>query len=432
MNRSNDLGVYYGRKQSTTTLCELTTARWRFLCFVSFIVAAGTATVALSGKALGTAPLILPVTVARTRSVPRRYEAISTPPKWKKRIVTEAGVDVSDPQLYQAVNYDDRSATVMGMASGYGLDVYKRFVGSLRKSGFQGHIILGVSPNVSPDILRYFEYRNVTPKILQYVNCSFVDHSKPQTDTSDHVRQQQTCAHPYPDIKLRWSRFPLARDWLLECRECTGPALVVDVRDSLFQGNPFGPSAPVIRGLQVYEEHKNHSMAYKLFARPIEVCRGAKYYEDTMLCSGTTVGTRVAMLKYLEAMHAEMMAWMGNPKCRFGINGDDQSIHNHLYYSGQLPFATAIANQGGIVNTVGSQGGAIRRQHPKGPFEGANNENRWIGGDLINDEGLFVNFDGKPSLVVHQFDRFGNNYNRWLLQQDFAKDDVPPDWSTSS
>jgi predicted PurR-regulated permease PerM len=33
---------------------------------------------------------------------------------------------------------DSSTATVMGMATGYSVQVYKRFVGSLRKSGFRG------------------------------------------------------------------------------------------------------------------------------------------------------------------------------------------------------------------------------------------------------------------------------------------------------
>lgn len=33
---------------------------------------------------------------------------------------------------------DSSTATVMGMATGYSVGVYKRFVGSLRKSGFSG------------------------------------------------------------------------------------------------------------------------------------------------------------------------------------------------------------------------------------------------------------------------------------------------------
>ena len=83
-----------------------------------------------------------------------------------------------------------------------------------------------------------------------------------------------------------------------------------------------------------------------------------------MLCSGTTVGTRAAMLKYLEIMYAEMKAWIADPKCHFSMNGDDQSIHNYLFYSGQLPFATAVPNrEGGIVNTVGVTGTNTFKKH---------------------------------------------------------------------
>jgi hypothetical protein len=85
-----------------------------------------------------------------------------------------------------------------------------------------------------------------------------------------------------------------------------------------------------------------------------------------MLCSGTTVGTRVAMLRYLEIMYAEMKVWINDTKCRFNINGDDQSMHNYLFYSGQLPFANAIPHRsGGIVNTVGVDGARTWKQHTK-------------------------------------------------------------------
>jgi len=43
------------------------------------------------------------------------------------------------------------------------------------------------------------------------------------------------------------------------------------------------------------------------------------------------------------------------------------------------------------------------------PFEGASGA-RWLGkqyGDYIDDEGYFLDLDGKRSRVVHQFDRWG-------------------------
>jgi hypothetical protein len=60
----------------------------------------------------------------------------------------------------------------MGMATNYDVGVFKRFVGSLRNSGFQGNIILAISPNPKPGVEEYLESRNVTMKKLTIVNCS--------------------------------------------------------------------------------------------------------------------------------------------------------------------------------------------------------------------------------------------------------------------
>ena len=363
---------------------------------------------------------------ANRKPAKKQRVLIKPAPPLGRRTKTDAGVDVSDPALYTGVDLkgDSSTATVMGMASGYDLDVYQRFVGSLRKSGFKGHIFLGVAPDVDSRVLEYFKYRNVVPKIQKWVNCTY---TKDESKKNDIFKKTQ-CAHPYPDIKIRWSRFPLQRDWLEACQTCTGPVLVLDVRDSWFQQDPFGPGSPVIKGLHVYEEHKSQTTQHWLTNWPIGDCKGVTYNE-TMLCSGTTVGTRVAMLKYLEVMYAEMKAWITDPSCRFDINGDDQSIHNHLYYSGQLPFAKSWANRaGGLVNTVGVEGANIWKAHGKGTpsYPGAQGS-QWIGPEfnLVDRQGFFTEADGTRSRVIHQWDRFGKHYLDWLMKQDLIKDALP-------
>jgi len=357
------------------------------------------------------------------------------------KTATTAGVDVSDPSLKEGVDLhgDSSTATVMGLASGYQLDVYEQFVGSLRKSGFKGHIILGVAPDVPAKVLEYFQYRDVTPKIMEWVNCTY---RRTETESKNDIFRKSHCAHPYPDIKIRWSRFPLQRDWLQECESCTGPVLVADVRDTFFQSDPFGVGSPVVEGLQVFEEHKNQTTDHWLTQWPINDCKGITFTK-TMLCSGTTVGTRAAMLKYLEAMYAEMKVWINDPKCRFDINGDDQSIHNYLFYTGQLPFATAIPNrQGGIVNTPGVEGSELVEKHAaakmekhglnrseamKMSFEGASGD-RWIGEqfNMVDAQGFFTEFDGSRSRVIHQWDRFGKPFVRWMSQHPgLFRDPIP-------
>ena len=332
-----------------------------------------------------------------------------------------------------------KHATVMAMASGYGLNVYRNYVGSLRNSGFEGHIILGVKSPLEPGVEKYFKEQRVTAKYLKLVDCTFEPLHKPDEgkELNSHQKEQNTCAYPYSDIKVRWSRFPLLRDWLEECKECTGPVLVSDARDALFQRDPFGVGAPEVTGLQVFQEHHTQLTNHWIVKNPVERCKGINFAEppllSPMLCSGTTIGTRDAMLKYLTAMYEEMKVWTKDPNCCCNpMNGDDQSIHNYLYYTGKLPFAIAVPNRMGIVNTAGVQGSSILEGHanmwkkegverPKAmrekTYQGAEN-NRWIGKefDLTDDQGFFTDLNGERSRVVHQYDRFGLPFTIYLTK----------------
>jgi hypothetical protein len=183
-----------------------------------------------------------------------------------------------------------------------------------------------------------------------------------------------TCAHPYPDLKARWGRFALLHDYLEECQECTGPVLVADVRDTFFQRDPFGSEAPPVEGLQVFEEYRVMRTTHWLVKLPVEKCKQIKIFDEPMLCSGTTVGTREAMLQYLEAMVTEMREWMKDTNCCCNkMNGDDQSIHNYLYYTGKLPYAIPQKNRVGLVNTVGAQGSMLmnaKKKHNMEAYDG--------------------------------------------------------------
>jgi hypothetical protein len=113
---------------------------------------------------------------------------------------------------------------------------------------------------------------------------------------------------------------------------------------------------------------------------------------------------RAAMVKYLEIMYEEMKVWTAQEKCRFEMDGDE-----YLYYSGQLPLSTSIANRaGGIVNTVGHVTSQL----------GTNTS--WIGLSyhITNDIGLLTKHDGSISRVIHQFHEM---YETWLDRQPWAE-----------
>jgi hypothetical protein len=146
------------------------------------------------------------------------------------------------PHVQPANNDDDdysSSATVIGMAMGYNVNTLRGFIGSLRKSGFLGHIILGVAEDVSPEVLDYFWFRNVTYKVLAKAKCThhpWFDGNKTAMEEQKILRPDaydnlSYCVSPYTNIKSRWVKYPLARDWLLECKTCTGPVLLADIRE---------------------------------------------------------------------------------------------------------------------------------------------------------------------------------------------------------
>lgn len=345
---------------------------------------------------------------------------------------TTSVAEYNDPDLH-------KTATVMGMATGYDVGVYKRFVGSLRKTGFEGNIILVVKPTIDKTSEDYLQAKNVTMHKVKYVNCTHTFGILEEDKNKDtHTKEFSTCVHPYPGLKNRWGRFPILRDLLQDCggrpdpeRQCGGPVLVADVRDTVFQRNPFGPEAPLVYGLQVFEEHYTMKTTNWLVDWPIGDCKGV-HYDKPMLCSGTTIGTRQAILDYLNTMHEEMKLWMADPKCHFKINGDDQSIHNYLYYAGKLDGVSggvlAAKNRNALVHTIGNLANLILSTHREvhdvkgnppydlSPNEDKKNTQNWLGLQygLTDSDGYVVEYDGTRSFVLHQIDRFGPQFDRWV------------------
>lgn len=118
------------------------------------------------------------------------------------------------------------------------------------------------------------------------------------------------------------------------------------------------------------------------------------------ICSGSTMGEQGAIEAYIRAVVAE--ADFTGTK----LMGADQGFHNYLYYSNKLANADAIHSitvfdQGwGIINNIG----AMRTKEL----------NQWghveILEKIVDDENIpsfkILNWNGQPSPVVHQYDRF--------------------------
>lgn len=113
------------------------------------------------------------------------------------------------------------------------------------------------------------------------------------------------------------------------------------------------------------------------------------FFEQPVICSGSTIGNQDAIETYLRAMVAEYDSTLCKQK------GCDQGFHNYLYYSGKLKPVEGIAKiivheQGkGIINNLG----ALRTKPLK----------EW--GLYDAKRKLVLNWDGSTSAVAHQYDR---------------------------
>jgi hypothetical protein len=129
-------------------------------------------------------------------------------PAW--RASTTSIVETNDPELH-------KTATVMAMATGYKLIDYQHYVGSLRKTGYEGNIILVVAPDIDKESESYLKMKGVVMHKVQYVTCSHpvnADLMKDVDKLHSDEKELVTCVHPYPTLKHRWARFPLLRDLL--------------------------------------------------------------------------------------------------------------------------------------------------------------------------------------------------------------------------
>jgi hypothetical protein len=164
-------------------------------------------------------------------------------------------------------------------------------------------------------------------------------------------------------------------------------------------------------------------------------CKKYVFGNWPMLCSGSTMGTREGILYYLDAMVCEFNLWKVKDECRTDMIGDDQSIHNYLFYTNQLPRAVALPHRTGPIHVVGVEAdgifrAAIKEAEKVGNDEGWVNNHRLFGTEEkwrnwlsphynLTDPstGFITNLDGSPSPQVHQFDRFGLSFQYFWLDQ---------------
>lgn len=281
-----------------------------------------------------------------------------------------------------------------------------KYVKSARMVGFNGQIILGVHPDVVHD--DQYARLGVTAKAVPTGPCKL-----PFDQPSSNYMLRVQCSAEFPKLKLESARFALARKWISECSECTGWVLVSDFGDFFFQRKPFeGMGFPKGDELIFQEEYfgkdsndrkdkggRGVDNAYWFSHAGAESCYGAaeadRMGRTPMLNSGSIVGAREPMLKFLSKYQAEFEAnTERGSKCDPNSIAD-QALLNYMFYTNAFAdLKPTTAKHGeGPVNTIGmvcSPPAGSKKDHSAT--------------DLIkmDSKGFVLNNDGKPANAVHQ------------------------------
>jgi hypothetical protein len=172
-------------------------------------------------------------------------------------------------------------------------------------------------------------------------------------------------------------RFAFYHDFLTS-DQTTKSCFLTDIRDVVFQGNPF--SEPIgEESIKFFAEDRCFSPAetnYKWYEEVYGAGTGHILEGKPILCAGTTLAGRKGAIEYVSKMAAEIK--------RTGVAryGADQAIHNGLFYTGALPNAISVLNRQGEVQTLGLQASFT-----------------------FDARGLLLNQDGSIPAVLHQYDR---------------------------
>mmetsp|Transcript_4296 Transcript_4296/g.5577 ORF Transcript_4296/g.5577 Transcript_4296/m.5577 type:complete len:638 (+) Transcript_4296:182-2095(+) len=307
---------------------------------------------------------------------------------------------------------------IFGLAEGYDLQIYLLFIESLKATGFNGDLVLSVSAlgSLKPGVEDYLRSNhkdenedgiNVVVYTVTWTcytgdgtvaeganggirKCELVDMYGTDTDEKaiKDPREPRPVATARFELYWAWSQYYDDANWIM----------LIDTRDAHFQLNPF---ANLRRGdkedmglLYFFAENAEVSSIgqSKFNSGWLKEAYGKEivksYSKKPIICSGSTMGQKVAMEPYLRAMIAQF----DKTKCK--AKGCDQGFHNYLYYSGALSNVKGIKDvvefeQGkGLINNLG-----VLRTKPL---------REW---GLLNDENLVLNWDGSVSAVAHQFDR---------------------------
>lgn len=305
---------------------------------------------------------------------------------------------MTSPVPAQTTTSPSQIDIIVSIATGYkDLGEYRQFVSTLRRTGANCPVLLGISDGP--------EYEPVKRYLLENaINYFIVPPISPRNKIQNGLR------------------FVIYGQWLRDLN--FRYALMLDFRDVYFQRDPFTDVDAFMRDCDLYlmsefqlltiGNHPNE-MNYAWIEEPFGKTVADAIADKAILNCGAIMGSKRAVMKLLDA-YTEV-----STKQNFEFI--DQGTLNYLTYTGRLNQCGRIKIERAgvsIVNNCGfSEIDLLRETHPISPEDEA--RIAFIPRDeygklrLYRDhDGWVLDDDGNISYVVHQFDRFRRDMEEFV------------------
>lgn len=276
----------------------------------------------------------------------------------------------------------NKKHVIFSLALDYEWKNIKYFIISLRKSGYNGSIVLLVEENSTL----------INNTILNNLNTSFIYITKKYPYISEknsyyyfnitEAKRNMVLNHKFKFTVYRHIIIKLWMDSYLDYFDYYG---ILDIRDVVFQRNPF--DFHIKKGVYLFEEAINYPIKYQTkMVEWISVYENwKKVSNNPIINSGITIGTKYEIYKFYKIYI----------KLLFNSTTASQGTLNFYYYNGIFKPIPIYIFKNGFGLALHFHVEYIDKKNKEKFYPPQNN--------------CFVNKDSSIPAIIHQYDRIGYN-----------------------
>lgn len=270
---------------------------------------------------------------------------------------------------------------IWGFAVGYSWKKICLFILSLRNNQYKGDLVLAISLMNYKIFLNEFKNFHIKPILLE---DEWPFYSSKNELFSLNYTFLESCIIEYRRYTFKWNiyRFSIMYCWLLVYGKKYSHIMSLDVRDVVFQGNPFKWNFE--DGLYIADENKRNNYLIKDNRCNLNWIKCYKNYTKIINNKILNVGTILGTVNYFFPFIMQFCQFLKDNY----VNTAEQGTFIYTYYTGYFKNINFLMNknQKGVVLTTGIDLLEVKKLK------------------IINQ--TIYNDDGTIPLIIHQYDRY--------------------------